>query len=166
VAEPTDEAIAAALDGTTPVDPPEFLEPGEEAIVSVWRDGSLGAVMSIFHEPEDDEEPFSVDISVYLHGAKGWEWWSTGGSDWPMPYGERRTAGHPELTGFAATLPKGDPRWLWTGCAPSGCERVRVTVGSESTLTTVDSRTGAFIAALPYPAPSDALRCEGGSPSA
>jgi hypothetical protein len=33
--------------------------------VAVWRDGPVGAIMSIWHDPDDEEQPFYQSITLF-----------------------------------------------------------------------------------------------------
>ena len=79
----------ALLEGADLIVPQPPLSPEQEVSVAVWRDGGIGAILSIWHDPDDDEEPFAQDITVFTLVEGSWTWWSTGGSDWPVAYGER-----------------------------------------------------------------------------
>lgn len=122
--------------------------------VVAWREGDVAAVLWISHDPEDDEEPYSQDIEVFIRSCGKWEWHSKGGSDWPVNYGERPRLGPPALTGFAqgAPSPGGEvPFWLASGIAPGGVEHVRLTAGHVVVETAVEPVTGAFLVAVPSP---------------
>lgn len=71
--------------------PSKELPAWAEAPVAVWSGRDCGAVMFIEHDPEDEEEPYSVDIEVSVRTEEGgeWVWESRGGSDWPLTFGER-----------------------------------------------------------------------------
>jgi hypothetical protein len=143
---------AAVLDrGLPPL--PAVLQPGEEVPVAVWRRGRVGAVLSIYHDPDDEEEPFSHDIEVLLHdeSSGAWKWHSTGGSDWPELYGIRPVTGHAALTGFATGAPAPDEDgsiWIVSGIAPVGVERVRVVQGISGEVADVERLTGAFLVSV------------------
>jgi len=62
---PVDPADAALLEGAELVVPEPPLPLDEEVPVVVWRDGSVGAILSIWHDPDDDEEPFAQDITIF-----------------------------------------------------------------------------------------------------
>lgn len=51
--------------------------------MAVWRDGAVGAILSIWHDPEDDEEPFAQDVTVFELVDGAWTWRSRGGSIGP-----------------------------------------------------------------------------------
>jgi hypothetical protein len=158
---PADPNVAEALhSGTLPPLPPT-LGPDDEVVVAVWRDGETGAVMTIWRAPDgdegatpdDDEWPYNVDIETYELVGGAWRWAGTGGSDWPVRYGERPEVG-PFLTGFASSVPGSTDLMLWTGIAPRGAARVRATMGDWLQEALVEPVTGAFMVAFPYPGPA------------
>ncbi|HVM65920.1 MAG TPA: hypothetical protein VMU14_13730 [Acidimicrobiales bacterium] len=153
--------VAAVLEsGVLPQRPPT-LAPDDEVIVAVWRQGVIGAVMTIWRDPDgdetatsdDDDWPFNVDIETYEYVERAWHWRGTGGSDWPVPYGDRPSGNWPFLTGYASGVPGATDLMLWTGVAPRGIERVRATMGDLMQECEVESLTGAFMVAFPYPGP-------------
>src|SRR4051794_36190250 len=101
--------LAALLDGIPFVVPSPPLHPGDQVPVIVWRRGPAAAVLFISHdhaeaEDDDDEveddEPFSVWIETYQRINDVWICDMSGGSGWPVPYGERPKLARPSLTGF------------------------------------------------------------------
>ena len=139
------------LDGEVPPAPPAVLGPDGVATVGVWREGDLGALMSISRDPEAEEEPYSVDVDTFERTKDGWRWMAGGGSDWPTDYGTRPSAGHPALTGIAHGIPDG--RMLWTGLAPANIHRVCIEVEGATLTVDIEPFTGAFLVALRYPPP-------------
>jgi hypothetical protein len=142
----------ALLGGLTPTAPEPPVPPDEEVAVAVWRGDGLGAVLSIWHDPEDDEEPYAQDITIFEIVDGRWTWRSKGGSDWPVEYGERPAFDRPMLTGTGSGplyLSGGSAVWLASGIAPPGVERIRVLRGGFATEAEVEPVTGAFLVGLP-----------------
>lgn len=148
---PVDAAEVALLEGGELSAPPPPLPPDEEVPVAVWRDGPLGAILSIWHDPEDDEEPFAQEITVYEFVDGVWRWSSSGGSDWPFAYGERPPLERPTLTGTGSTTAPDDasPHVLASGIAPPGVHRIRVELEGFETEADVEPVTGTFLVRLP-----------------
>lgn len=144
------DAEAVLEQGVPPL--PAYLKPGNEVPVAYWRRGNVGAVLSIAFDPEDDEEPFSQDIQIWVREQDGlWSLRSKGGSDWPLPFGTRPEGGRPTLTGYASGAPDPDSHgsvWVASGIAPAGVARVRVVEGGYDDVVDVESRTGAFLVRL------------------
>lgn len=148
------EEVGALLDAVTDPNPPSMLTSMEPEAVARWVRGNVAALMLVTHDPDDEDEPFSVDVAVYDRTDEAWSWRSEGGSDWPVAYGTRPPGSRPMLTGFAMGL--SETEMLWTGLAPSGVERVRVTLQDGSVVeANVEAVSGAFLLALPYPPPPD-----------
>jgi hypothetical protein len=149
---PVGFAYAALLEGATLTAPQPPLPPDEEVAVAVWRGDGLGAILSIWHDPYDSEEPFAQDISTFELIDGVWTWQSKGGSDWPVAYGDRPGFGRPMLTGTACgplPLAEGPSVWLASGIAPVGVERIRVLREEFETEADVEPITGAFLVVLP-----------------
>lgn len=145
-----DDEQARLLDGASVPRPPPSLAAQDEVVVAVWREGHVGALMLVHFDPADEEDPYSVDVETYVRTEGRWRWAGTGGSDWPTTYGVRPEAGRPALTGFATGPVVGD-RWLWTGLAPVGVDRVRLR-RPDGTVAEADVEpfTGAFLVALDF----------------
>ena len=160
---PVDLDDVALLEGGALSAPEPPLPLNEVVAVAVWRGGALGAILSIWHDPDDEEEPFAQDITVFELMDGIWTWRSAGGSDWPVDYGERLAYETPVFTGTGASLPSPDGRGLIclsSGIAPPGCERVRVEHEGLETEADVEPVTGAFLVALPaWPNPLTKVRC-------
>jgi hypothetical protein len=156
-----DPQVAAALDSGSLPPLPATLGPDDDVILAVWRDGTVGAVMTIWRDPDGDEAvtpdddawPYNVDIETYEFVDGLWRRVGTGGSDWPVRYGERWESMGPFLTGFASGVPGSPDLMLWTGIAPRGAERVRATMGDSLQRAVVEPVTGAFMVAFPFPGP-------------
>lgn len=149
---PVDLDDVALLEGGALSAPKPPLPHDEEVAVAVWRGGALGAILSIWHDPDDEEEPFAQDITVFELVNGVWTWRSTGGSDWPVDYGERLAYNTPVFTGTGASLPSPDGRsliCLSSGIAPPRVERVRVEQDGLEAEADVEPVTGAFLVALP-----------------
>jgi hypothetical protein len=158
---PVDAADAAILDGAKLTVPQPPLPPDEEVPVAVWRDGPVGAILSIWHDPGDDEDPFAQDITVFEFVDGAWRWRSKGGSNWPVDYGERPGIDRPMFTGTGSGAPSPDGSssvWLVSGIAPPGVGRVQVQLPGFQTEADVEPVTSAFLVALPeWPPDSSAI---------
>jgi hypothetical protein len=146
-----DAGELALLEGAKPSVPHRPLAPDEEVAVAVWRDGPVGAIMSIWHDPEDEEQPLYRFITLFERLEGVWTRKDTGGDDWPFQYGERPVFERPWLVGTGAgPLPYGGAYiWLASGMAPPGVERVRVELPGFETEVEVEPVTGAFLVAMP-----------------
>jgi hypothetical protein len=154
--------IAALLDGAMLPPCPLSIDPDDEVVVAVWHRDDLGAVMTIWRDPDGDLAirtpdyegwPYNVDITQYQLVDGQWYWTGGGGSDWPVPYGERASYPQPFLTGFAFGSATKSEEMLWTGIAPLGVGRVRAEMGNNVQEVLVEPVTGAFMVAFPYPGP-------------
>jgi hypothetical protein len=155
--EAADPEVMALLEGAMPIVPRPPLAPDDDVAVAVWREGPFCAVLFIWHDPDDEEEPYSQDIEVFekVHGQ--WLTHGRGGSDWPVAFGERAPIGRPGLTGYCSGLPvESGYAWIASGIAPSGVDRVRVTMGDGDVVVDVEPITGAFLVAVPAPGGHDA----------
>ena len=156
-----DAEAVALLEGADLTVPQPPLPPDEEVAVAVWRDGPVGAILSIWHDPDDEEEPFAQDITVFELVDGMWTWRSKGGSDWPVEYGDRPALENPVFTGTGSGAPSPDGSasiWLASGVAPPGVQRVRVQLQGSETEADVEPVTGAFLVALPdWPPDSSAI---------
>jgi hypothetical protein len=106
------------------------MPPFNEAPVGVWQSGYLGAVLFVYHDPDDRSMPYSQDIEILARSGlagwrTGWRVASRGGSDWPVPFGDRPLDGPPVLTGFAlgAKVRTSAGVWIASGIAPVGVTR-------------------------------------------
>ena len=129
-----------------PVLPPGELPPGAQVPVAIVERDGLAFIMSIFRDNEDDEDvgeddddwdgdEFSVDIETWVRSASaGWVWLSCGGSDWPLPFGQRPDDPTAALTGFAVMHTVDDSDIVAaSGIAGGPVHAVRVTSGSGTT---------------------------------
>ena len=132
--------------GVPPV--PAALPPGNEVPVARWLSGDVGAVLSLFHDPNDEVEPYTQDIEILRRGPDGvWMPGTKGGSDWPVKAWGRPTIPRPELSGFASgtALVGGGYLWVASGIAPVGVDQVCVVDGAYDEIVEVEPVTGAFL---------------------
>jgi hypothetical protein len=147
----------AAMLKSAHVDPPHALvEDEDEAPVFVWRRDPFAAVMRITYFAEDDEDPYWVDVDVYELVDGAWGYVGSGGSDWPMRYGERPPGQQPSLTGFAMAINSDADghEYLWTGIAPVSVPRVRVLTDGFESMVEVEPISGAFLVVGPMEPPT------------
>lgn len=153
MSEPAGPDVLRLLEGATPEVPPPPLAPDDEVAVTVWRRGTVAAVLFIWHDPDDDEEPYSQDVEIFEKIDGEWRSLGRGGSDWPVAFGERPPLGRPALTGYSSGTPdpNGDYLWIASGIAPPGVQRVRLQVEGFDDVVDVEPITGAFLVAVPTP---------------
>jgi hypothetical protein len=144
-----DAEEVALLDGAEPCLPQRPLAPEEDVAVAVWRDGPVGAIMSIWNDPEDEWQPLYHAVSLFERLDGVWTRRGTGGAYWPFEYGERPPS--PVFIGArAGPLRHGGAYiWLASGIAPTGAVRVRVELPGFATEVQVEPVTGAFLVAIP-----------------
>jgi hypothetical protein len=137
---------------------PSVLPEGWEVPVAVCRKGDYIALLSIFHDADNSEEPFQQGIEIFERVGERWSSTSIGGSDWPVAYGDRGGVALPLLTGFASGTPLSDGGMLWfsSGIAPPGSRKVRVTVDGVVVDAAVHDVSGGFLVAVDDPAPAAA----------
>jgi hypothetical protein len=149
---PVEADVVALLEGAEPSVQEPPLAPDDEVAVKVWRQGPVAAVLYIWHDPDDDEEPFAQDIEVFERVDGRWQSFFRGGSDWPVAFGARPLLERPALTGYASGTPAHTGyHWIASGIAPPNVHRVKVTVDDHPYIVDVEPITGAFLVGLVTP---------------
>jgi hypothetical protein len=149
VDDPVDAEEVALLEGAKPSVPRRPLAPGEDVALAVWRDGFVGAIMSIWHERENEQQDSYLSIALFERVDAGWTRRGAGNHHWIFEYGERPS--YPALIGTGAgPLRRGRAYiWLAGGIAPPAVSRVRVELPGFRTEVQVEPVTGAFLVAIP-----------------
>jgi hypothetical protein len=142
----SDYRADALARGNEAIEPPQLLAPDEEAVVAYWRQGTVAALLSIWRDPDDPDEPFQQEIELYEEIDGGWVDLGGGGKEWPVLYGDRPT-GQPYETGLSAGSPTsgGDYVWISSGIAPRSVRVVEVGGPEGLDAVEADSVTGAFL---------------------
>lgn len=146
---PVDAEEAALLEGAELSVPQRPLLPDEDVAVAIWRDGSVGAIMSIWNDPEDEWQPLYHAVSLFEQLDGLWTRRGTGGAYWPFLYGERPPSPVFIGTGAGPLRHGGAYLWLASGIASPGVARVLVELPGFEREVQVEPVTGAFLVAIP-----------------
>lgn len=151
VDESVDAEEVRLLEGVEPNVPRRPLAPDEDVAVAVWRDEPVGAIMSIWNDPEDEQQPLHQFVTIFERLDAGWTRRGTGSDAWPFEYGERPPNPRPILIGTGAGPLRHGRLFIWlaSGIAPPGVTRVRVELPRFETEVQVEPVTGAFLVAIP-----------------
>jgi len=127
---------------------PDVLRAGDDVPVALWRQGPIGAVLSIIYDPGDDHgEPYAQDIEIRFRERDGsWSHLSTAGSDWPFSFGDRPSGNPAVWFAAGASNPVDGVHFLIaSGSAPPGVQKVRLALGDDGEASDVEPLTGAFL---------------------